>query len=44
MIIGQPLRIKYLERVLAEIKKQERVWFATGTEIIDDYERAHPTG
>ncbi|MFL4968831.1 MAG: polysaccharide deacetylase family protein [Xanthobacteraceae bacterium] len=44
MIIGQPLRIKYLERVLAEIKKHERVWFATGTEIIDAYERAHPTG
>src|SRR5215211_1592883 len=44
MIIGQPLRIKYLERVLAEIKKHERLWFATGTEIIDAYERAHPTG
>src|SRR5215218_8721747 len=43
MIIGQPLRIKYLERVLAEIKKHERVRVATGTEIIDAYERAHPT-
>ena len=42
MIIGQPLRIKYLQRALAEIKKQERVWFATGSEIIDAYQRANP--
>src|SRR5882757_1172746 len=33
MISGQPLRIKYLARALAEMKKQERVWFATGGEI-----------
>jgi allantoinase len=39
MIVGQPLRIKYLERALAEIKKHERVWFATGAEIIDAYQR-----
>jgi len=44
MITGQPLRIKYLERALAEMKKQERVWFATGSEIIDAYVRANPTG
>ena len=44
MITGQPLRIKYLERALAEMKKHERVWFATGSEIIDAYERANPTG
>jgi len=44
MIIGQPLRIKYLQQALAEMKKHERVWFATGTEIIDAYERANPTG
>ncbi|MEA2989919.1 MAG: allantoinase [Alphaproteobacteria bacterium] len=44
MISGQPLRIKYFERALAEMKKQERVWFATGGEIIDAYERAHPAG
>jgi peptidoglycan/xylan/chitin deacetylase (PgdA/CDA1 family) len=42
MITGQPLRIKYLERAIAEIKKHERVWFATGSEIIDAYQRAHP--
>ena len=44
MITGQPLRIRYLERALAEIKKHERVWFATGSEIIDAYERAHQAG
>ncbi len=44
MIIGQPLRIKYLERALTEMKKHDRVWFATGSEIIDAYERANPTG
>ena len=40
MIIGQPLRSKYLERALAHMKKHERVWFATGSEIIDAYQRA----
>ena len=38
MITGQPLRIKYLQRAIAEIKKHERVWFATGSEIIDAYQ------
>ena len=42
MITGQPLRIRYLERALAHIKKHPRVWFATGSEIIDAYERANP--
>lgn len=42
MITGQPLRIKYLERALAHMKKHERVWFATGSEIIDAYQRANP--
>jgi allantoinase len=44
MIVGQPLRIKYLQRALAHIKKHERVWFATGSEIIAAYQRAHPVG
>jgi peptidoglycan/xylan/chitin deacetylase (PgdA/CDA1 family) len=39
MISGQPLRIKYLQRVIAEIKNHERVWFATGSEIIDAYQQ-----
>ena len=41
MIIGQPLRIKYLQQAIAYIKKRERVWFATAGEIVDAYERAH---
>jgi peptidoglycan/xylan/chitin deacetylase (PgdA/CDA1 family) len=44
MIIGQPLRIRYFERAIAEIKKNDAVWFATGSEIIDAYQRAHPSG
>jgi peptidoglycan/xylan/chitin deacetylase (PgdA/CDA1 family) len=40
MITGQPLRIKYLQRVIAEIKRYDRVWFATGSEIVDAYQRA----
>jgi allantoinase len=44
MIVGQPLRIKYLQRALAHIKKHERVWFATGSEIIAAYQRANPIG
>jgi len=44
MISGQPLRAKYLQRALTEMKKEQRVWFATGSEIIDAYERLHPTG
>jgi len=42
MITGQPLRIKYFERAIAGIKARERVWFATGSEIIDAYRRANP--
>ena len=44
MITGQPLRIKYLQRAIAEMQKNDAVWFATGGEIIDAHQRAHPTG
>jgi allantoinase len=40
MISGQPLRIKYLQRAIAEIKSHDRVWFATGSEIIDAYRQS----
>ena len=40
MITGQPLRIKYLERALAHMKQRDNVWFATGSEIVDAYQRA----
>jgi allantoinase len=39
MISGQLLRIKYLQRAIAEMKNHERVWFATGSEIIDAYQQ-----
>jgi len=39
-ITGQPLRIKYLERALARMKRPEKVWLATGSEIVDAYQRA----
>jgi hypothetical protein len=42
MIIGQPLRAKYLRQALAAMESEPRVWFATGSEIIDAYERANP--
>ena len=35
--IGQPYRIKYLDRALAHISNQQRVWKATGQEIVDWY-------
>lgn len=44
MISGQPLRIKYLARALAEMKKQDKVWFASAGEIVDAYVQAHPNG
>jgi peptidoglycan/xylan/chitin deacetylase (PgdA/CDA1 family) len=40
MITGQPLRIKYLERALAHMKQRDKVWFATGSESVDAYQRA----
>ena len=40
MITGQPLRIKYLARALAHMKQRDKVWFATGSEIVDAYQRA----
>jgi allantoinase len=39
MISGQPLRIKYLARAIAYMKEHQGVWFATGSEIIDAYQR-----
>ena len=44
MITGQPLRAKYLQRALAEMKKDDRVWLTTGSKIIDAYEKANPVG
>jgi allantoinase len=38
MISGQPLRIRSLQRAIAHMKEHSRVWFATGSEIIDAYQ------
>ncbi len=34
---GEPLRIKHFERVVRYMKQHEKVWFATGGEILDAY-------
>ena len=36
-LIGQPYRIKYLRRALDHVMRHERVWAATGRQIIDWY-------
>lgn len=36
---GQPLHIKYFQKALQYMKQRERVWFATGSEIIAAYEK-----
>ena len=36
-IMGQPYRLKYLDRILAHVAGHEQVWKATGAEIIDWY-------
>lgn len=41
-LIGSPHRIRYLDEALAYIAGHDKVWFATGSEIIDAY-RAQET-
>jgi allantoinase len=36
-LIGVPHRIKYLDRALQYIAGQDKIWFATGSEIIDAF-------
>jgi peptidoglycan/xylan/chitin deacetylase (PgdA/CDA1 family) len=38
-IIGMPSRIGYLEKALEHIRSHEKVWFATGSEIIDAFKQ-----
>lgn len=38
-LVGQPLRIKYLQRAIAHMKKRDRVWFATGSQLAEAYDR-----
>jgi hypothetical protein len=39
-LIGSPHRIRYLDRALEYIAGHDKVWFATGSEIIDAYRQA----
>ena len=41
-ISGVPHRIRYLEEALSYINRHERIWWATGAEIIDAYAKAVP--
>jgi len=34
---GQPLRIRYFEKAIQYMKQHDKVWFATGSEILDAY-------
>jgi len=37
---GQPHAFGYLKRAIQHMKQQDRVWFATGAEIVDAYRKA----
>jgi peptidoglycan/xylan/chitin deacetylase (PgdA/CDA1 family) len=39
-LIGSPHRIRYLDRALQHIARHDKVWFATGSEIIDAYRKS----
>ena len=38
-LMGQPWRTPYLKKAIAHFKQHERVWFATGSEIVDAYQK-----
>jgi peptidoglycan/xylan/chitin deacetylase (PgdA/CDA1 family) len=38
-LIGQPWRAPYLKRAIAYFQQHDRVWFATGSEIVDAYQQ-----
>lgn len=39
-LVGVPHRIGYLDRALQHIRQHDKVWFATGSQIIDAYRQA----
>ena len=41
-LMGQPWRISYLQEAIAYLQQHNQVWFATGSEIVDAFERTHP--
>jgi allantoinase len=38
-LVGEPWRTPYLKKAIAHFQQHERVWFATGTEIVDAYQK-----
>ena len=38
---GLPLRIKYFQKAIQHMKQHDKVWFATGSEILEAYKKAH---
>ena len=38
---GQPWRAPYLKRAIQHFRQHDQVWFATGSEIVDAYEKTH---
>ncbi len=38
-LIGQPWRAPYLKKAIAHFQKHDRVWFTTGSEIVDAFQR-----
>jgi len=40
-IMGRPQRVRYLEALLAHLRRHEGVWFATGAEMADWYLAQH---
>ena len=38
-LTGQPLYIKYFRQAIQYMKQREDIWFATGSEIVDAYEK-----
>jgi len=42
-LIGVPHRIRYLDSALKYISSHQRVWFATGSEIIAAYRQQEKT-
>jgi hypothetical protein len=43
-LIGQPFRIRYLNRALEDMMRREGVWVATGSEIVAWYRNHLPSG
>ena len=43
-LMGEPWRTPYLKKAIAHFQQHERVWFATGSEIADAYQKIGEVG